>query len=53
MSKQKRNYWPHAIVLAIFGVAGLCVWTVNMAVDNPIEIDSFYFDSYQNVEQNS
>jgi len=52
MSKEKANYWPHAIVLAIFGVAGLCVWTVNIAVNNPVELDSFYFDSYQNVEQN-
>ncbi len=52
MSKQKANYWPHGIVLAIFGVFGLCVWTVNIAVHNPIELDSFYFDSYQHVEQN-
>ena len=52
MSKPKANYWPHSIVLAIFGVAGLCVWTVKMAVNNPVELDSFYFDSYQNVEQN-
>ena len=52
MSKTETNYWPHAIVLAIFAVAGLCVWTVNIAVNNPVEMDSFYFDSYQNVEQN-
>jgi hypothetical protein len=25
---------------------------VNIAVNNPVEIDSFYFDSYQNVELN-
>ena len=52
MSKEKVNYWPHSIVLAIFGVFGLCVWTVNIAVNNPVELDSFYFDSYQHVEQN-
>jgi hypothetical protein len=52
MSKAKSNYWPHFILLSIFGVAGLCVWTVNIAVNNPVEIDSFYFDSYQNVELN-
>jgi hypothetical protein len=51
MSKQKANYWPHFIVLAIFGVAGLCVWTVKIAVNNPVEMDSFYFDSYYNVDQ--
>ncbi len=52
MSKERVNYWPHAIILAICGVGGLCVWTVNIAVHNPIELDSFYFDSYQNVELN-
>ena len=52
MSKPKANYWPHSIVLAISAVAGLCVWTVNIAVNNPVELDSFYFDSYQNVEEN-
>ena len=52
MHKTKSNYWPHAILLAILGVGGLCVWTVNIAVNNPVELDSFYFDSYQNVELN-
>ncbi len=52
MAEKKSNYWPHAITLAIFGVAGLCVWTVKVAVNNPVELDSFYFDSYQYVEQN-
>jgi len=53
MSKpqEKANYWPHFIVASIFGVAGLCVWTVKIAVEHPVEMDSFYFDSYQNVDQ--
>ncbi len=52
MADQNRNYWPHGIVLAIFGVFGLCVWTVSEASKHPVEMDSFYFDSYQNVELN-
>ena len=51
MSKAKSNYWPHFIVGSIFGVAGLCVWTVKIAVNNPVEMDSFYFDTYYNVDQ--
>jgi len=51
MSNNKANYWPHFIVASIFGVAGLCVWTVKIAVEHPVEMDSFYFDSYQNVDQ--
>jgi len=49
--KAKSNYWPHFIVGAIFAVAGLCVWTVKTAVNNPVELDSFYFDSYYNVDK--
>jgi hypothetical protein len=50
VNSKKANYWPHAIVLAIFGVFGLCVWTVKKAVDNPVQMDSFYFESYQDVD---
>ena len=49
--KQKANYWPHGIVLSIVGVFGLCVWTVKEAMQYPVELDSFYFDSYYNVNQ--
>jgi hypothetical protein len=52
VNSKKANYWPHAIVLSIFGVFGLCVWTVKKAVDNPVQMDSFYFESYQNVDEN-
>jgi len=51
MSKIKANYWPHFIVGSIFAVGGLCVWTVKIAVEHPVEMDSFYFDAYQNVDQ--
>lgn len=51
MSNSKANYWPHFIVASIFAVAGLCVWTVKIAVEHPVEMDSFYFESYQNVDQ--
>lgn len=46
------NPWPYAIALSILGVFGLCVWTVKEASNNPVEMDPFYFDSYQNVEEN-
>ena len=52
MADTKRNYWPHFILASIFAVASLCVWTVKIAVNTPVEMDSFYFDSYQNVELN-
>jgi len=51
MSKSNGNYWPHGIVASIFAVAGLCVWTVKIAVEHPVEMDSFYFQSYQSVDE--
>lgn len=51
-NNNKTNFWPYAIAGAIFGVFGLCVWTVKMASDNPVEMDSFYFEDYHKVEEN-
>ncbi len=50
MSNKKLNYWPHAIVLSIFFVIGLCVWTVRVAIENPVEEDYSYFLKYQTVD---
>ncbi len=50
MSNKKLNYWPHAIVLSIFFVIGLCVWTVKVAIENPVEEDYSYFLKYQTVD---
>ncbi len=49
MNKKEANYWPHAIVLSIFFVIGLCVWTVKVAIENPVEEDYSYFLKYQTV----
>ena len=47
-----KNYWPHAIVGALILIVASCVVTVVLAVKNPVEMDGFYFERYQNVDEN-
>ncbi len=47
-----KNYWPHAIVTALILIVASCVETIILAVKNPVEMDEFYFERYQNVDEN-
>jgi hypothetical protein len=50
---QKKNralYWPIGIFLAILGVVGLSIWTINVANTHPVVMDDFYFEKYQDVD---
>ncbi len=52
MSKKEGiNFWPYAIITSIFAVMGMCVWTVNVAINNPVEEDYSYFLKYQAVNE--
>lgn len=50
--KTERNYWPHAIVMMILGCIAASAWTVKIALDNPVEMDTFYMEKYQKVDEN-
>ncbi len=52
MSDKKRNYWPHGIILATFGVLGLSIWTINIASKNPVYMDNAYLTDYRDVDAN-
>jgi hypothetical protein len=52
MSSKKKSFWPYGIALAIFAVFMACVATVIIAVNNPVEMDDFYLQKYQNVDKN-
>ena len=47
-----KNYWPHAIVISLILIVASCVATIILAVKNPVEMDEFYFQRYQNVDEN-
>jgi len=50
--KAERNYWPHTIVAMIIACIVACGWTIKIALDNPVEMDTFYMEKYQKVDQN-
>lgn len=50
MPKGDKNYWPHAIVAMILGVVGLSGWTISVAIENPVEMDSSYMLDYHTVD---
>ena len=54
MSKAQveRNYWPHSIIAGILFIIGACVLTIVIAVKNPVEMDTFYMEKYQKVDEN-
>ncbi len=52
MDKKKFNLWPYAIVGSILAIAFACAITVKIALDNPVQMDSAFFDKYQKVDEN-
>jgi hypothetical protein len=48
----RKNYWPHAIVASIILIIISCAATIVTAIKNPVELDNFYLDRYQNVDEN-
>lgn len=53
MEKQakERNYWPHGIVISIILIIIACAWTIKIALDNPVQMDSYYMEKYQDVDR--
>ena len=49
--KAERNYWPHTVVAMIIACIIACGWTIKIALDNPVEMDTFYMEKYQKVDQ--
>jgi nitrogen fixation protein FixH len=46
------NYWPYAIVGMILTVVLLGIWTIKVAVSNPVQLDNSYMMKYQDVDEN-
>ncbi len=50
--KNERSYYPYVVVGMIIGCVIACGFTVKIAIDNPVEMDTFYMEKYQKVENN-
>lgn len=49
-TKSEHTYYPHAIVGMIIGCIIACGFTIKLAMDNPVEMDTFYMEKYQQVD---
>ena len=49
--KKEKNYWPHAIVVVLCFMVFACAMVVKIAMDNPVQMDSFYLEIYQKVNE--
>ncbi|MRI58346.1 MAG: hypothetical protein C6H99_02450 [Epsilonproteobacteria bacterium] len=47
----KKNYWPHFIIALVAFAIALGVWTVKVAMDNPVELDNSYMMKYQQLDE--
>ena len=50
--KLERNYWPHSIVAALVFIVIACAFTIKVALDNPVQMDTFYMEKFSNVDRN-
>jgi len=50
--RKEINYWPYAILGMILTVVLLGIWTIKVAVDNPVQESDDYMMQYQDVEEN-
>ncbi|CAE09346.1 hypothetical protein WS0185 [Wolinella succinogenes] len=49
---REKNFWPLGIFLVTMTVVGMIIWTVNLALKNPVELDNSYMSYYQQVDSN-
>ena len=49
-AKSEHTYYPHVIIGIIIGCVIACAYTIKIAVDNPVEMDTFYMEKYQEVD---
>ncbi len=50
--KKEINFWPYAILGMILTVVMLGVWTIKVAVSNPVQESDVYMMKYQDVDAN-
>ena len=50
--KKEINYWPYAVVGMILTVVMLGIWTIKVAVSNPVQESDAYMMKYQDVDEN-
>ena len=53
MFKNPGTKWPIIIGLSIVGVIGACVWTIKVALNNPVELSNYGMQGYHDYDANA
>jgi hypothetical protein len=48
----KRNFWPAGIIASIIFIIFACAYTIKIALDNPVQMDSAFNSNYHIVDEN-
>ena len=48
----KKSFWPYGIAISILLVAGACAYNVKIALENPVEYDTYFFSKKQFLDDN-
>jgi hypothetical protein len=51
MFKNPGTKWPIIIGLSIVGVIGACVWTIKVALNNPVEMSEYGMQNYHEYDR--
>lgn len=53
MFKNPGTKWPIIIAISIVGIIGACVWTIKVALKNPVELSDYGMQGYHEYDANA
>ena len=53
MFKNPGTKWPIIIAVSIVGIIGACVWTIKVALNNPVELSDYGMQGYHDYDANA
>lgn len=53
MFKNPGTKWPIIIALSIVGIIGACVWTIKVALNNPVQLSDYGMQGYHDYDANA
>lgn len=53
MFKNPGTKWPIIIAVSIIGIIGACVWTIKVALNNPVEMSEYGMQNYHEYDRDA
>ena len=48
----KKSFWPYGITISILLIAAACIYNVKIALEYPVEYDTYFLSSKQDLDDN-